>query len=58
MENTKNTIERNRAVLHAAYNAWMAAAPLRACRLRNKRYAYGDQWAEVVRDAQRRWVHR
>ena len=25
MENTKNTIERNRAVLHAAYNAWMAA---------------------------------
>ncbi len=56
MENTKNTIERNRAVLHAAYNAWMAAAPLRACRLRNKRYAYGDQWADVVRDAQGRWV--
>ena len=56
MENTKSTIERNQAVLRAAYNAWMAAAPLRACRLRNKRYAYGDQWADVVRDAHGRWV--
>ena len=37
-------------VLHAAYQAWMNAAGLRQARLRNKRFTYGDQWSDLVKD--------
>ena len=37
-------------VLHAAYQAWMNGAGLRQSRLRNKRFTYGDQWGDLVRD--------
>lgn len=40
----------NVSVLHAAFNAWMAAAQLRKSRLRNKRFTYGDQWGDVSRN--------
>jgi hypothetical protein len=42
--------ERHTKVLHAAYKAWMGAAGLRQARLRNKRFTYGDQWGDLVRD--------
>ena len=44
------TIERHTSVLHAAYQAWMNAAALRQARLRNKRFTYGDQWGDLVKD--------
>lgn len=40
----------NVAVLHAAFNAWNAGATLRKSRLRNKRFAYGNQWDDVSID--------
>lgn len=40
----------NVAVLHAAYNAWMSCGRLRRNRLRNKRFAYGDQWGDITVD--------
>lgn len=40
------------AVLHAAYNAWMACAQLRQSRRRNKCFAYGDQWSDITVDEQ------
>ena len=46
--------EQDRRVLHAAYQAWMNAAGLRQARLRNKRFTYGDQWGDLVRDYQGR----
>ncbi len=39
------------AVLNAAFNAWNACATLRRSRLRNKRFAYGDQWLDTSVDA-------
>ncbi len=48
MRNMDN--ERHTKVLHAAYKAWMGAAGLRQARLRNKRFTYGDQWGDLVRD--------
>ena len=48
MRNT--TIEKHTSVVHAAYLAWMNAAPLRQARLRNKRFTYGDQWGDLVKD--------
>ena len=42
--------EQHTRVLHAAYQAWMNAAELRQARLRNKRFTYGDQWGDLVRD--------
>ena len=42
--------EQNGRVLHAAYLAWMNAAGLRRARLRNKRFTYGDQWSDLVKD--------
>ena len=42
--------EQHCRVLHAAYQAWMNAAGLRRARLRNKRFTYGDQWSDLVKD--------
>ena len=49
MENYKNNA--NDAVILAAYRAWSAAHGLRADRLRNKRFTYGDQWIDTTVDA-------
>ena len=46
--------EGHTRVLRAAYQAWMNAAGLRQARLRNKRFTYGDQWGDLVRDRQGR----
>ena len=51
---TPTNNEQDRRVLHAAYQAWMNAAGLRQARLRNKRFTYGDQWGDLVRDFQGR----
>ncbi len=47
---TPTTNEQHTRVLHAAYQAWMNAAELRQNRLRNKRFTYGDQWGDLVKD--------
>lgn len=39
------------AVLQAAYEAWSAASERRSQRARNKRYTYGDQWADIITDS-------
>ena len=44
------TNEQHTRVLQAAYKAWINAAGLRQARLRNKRFTYGDQWGDLVRD--------
>ena len=41
----------NQSILHDAYMAWCRAGALRARRLRNKRFAYGDQWSDVATTA-------
>ena len=41
-------MEQSAAILQAAFKAWSAAAGLRAARLRNKRFTYGDQWGDVI----------
>lgn len=46
---TAHTI--NRALLTAAHSAWSAAARQRQRRDRYKRYTYGDQWSDMVRDS-------
>ena len=51
---TTTTNEQHTRVLHAAYQAWMNAAGLRQARLRNKRFTYGDQWGDLVKDYQGR----
>ena len=51
---TPTTNEQHKRVLHAAYQAWMNAAGLRQARLRNKRFTYGDQWGDLVKDYQGR----
>ena len=51
---TPTTNEKHTRVLHAAYQAWMNAAGLRKARLRNKRFTYGDQWGDLVKDYQGR----
>lgn len=48
------TNEQHTRVLRAAYRAWMGAAGLRKARLRNKRFTYGDQWGDLVKDYQGR----
>ena len=48
------TNEQHTRVLRAAYQAWMGAAGLRKARLRNKRFTYGDQWGDLVKDYQGR----
>ena len=49
---TPTNNEEHIRVLRAAYQAWMNAAGLRQARLRNKRFTYGDQWGDLVRDPQ------
>ena len=49
---TPTTNEQHTRVLRAAYQAWMNAAELRQARLRNKRFTYGDQWGDLVKDYQ------
>lgn len=44
----------NKEILKEAYGAWSAAADVRKRRLRYKRYTYGDQWSDPVRDARGR----
>lgn len=44
----------NLAMLAAARDAWLAAAPLRASRARCKRFAYGDQWSDPLPDCDNR----
>ncbi len=51
---TPTNNEKHTRVLHAAYQAWMNAAGLRQARLRNKRFTYGDQWGDLVKDYQGR----
>ena len=51
---TPTTNEQHTRVLRAAYQAWMSAAGLRQSRLRNKRFTYGDQWGDLVKDHQGR----
>ena len=51
---TLTTNEQHTRVLRAAYQAWMNAAELRQARLRNKRFTYGDQWGDLVKDYQGR----
>ncbi len=50
----QSTNEQHTRVLRAAYQAWMGAAGLRQARLRNKRFTYGDQWGDLVKDYQGR----
>ena len=47
---TPTSNEQNSRVLHAAYQAWMGATGLRQARLRNKRFTYGDQWGDLIKD--------
>ena len=47
---TPTNNERHTRVLQAAYQAWMSGAGLRQARLRNKRFTYGDQWGDLMRD--------
>ncbi len=51
---TPTNNEQHIRVLRAAYQAWMNAAGLRQARLRNKRFTYGDQWGDLVKDQQGR----
>lgn len=44
----------SKEIIRNAYEAWNAASELRARRLRCKRYAYGDQWCDIVRDSKGR----
>lgn len=43
-------------VLQAAYKAWMKADAFRRSRLRNKRFAYGEQWGDYIIDETGRTV--
>jgi hypothetical protein len=38
-------------ILSVARQTWMSGAAFRAARERSKRYTYGDQWGDTVRDA-------
>ncbi len=38
----------NQTILHSAYAAWTKNNQLRSRRQRNKRFAYGDQWGDLV----------
>ena len=53
---TPTTNEQHTRVLHAAYKAWMNASGLRHARLRNKRFTYGDQWGDLMKDQNGRMI--
>lgn len=40
----------NLTILRAAHDAWLAATDFRNRRDRYKRYTYGDQWSDMVKD--------
>ncbi|MDE5643337.1 MAG: hypothetical protein K2I56_07575, partial [Muribaculaceae bacterium] len=40
-------------LIRAARSAWLAAADFRRRRDRFKRYTYGDQWSDIVREGSR-----
>lgn len=44
----------SKEIIHQVYNAWNSAADMRARRDRCKRYTYGDQWSDLVRDSRGR----
>ncbi len=41
---------KNPKLLRRAYDTWLAAESLRARRDRHKRYTYGDQWCDIIKD--------
>ncbi len=41
-------------MIDTAYRAWLAGARFRARRERYKRFTYGDQWSDIVEDAEGR----
>lgn len=43
-------------ILTSARDAWLAASQFRARRNRAKRYTYGDQWSDIVRDNQGNYI--
>lgn len=43
-------MNKDTALLRRAYDAWLAAEPLRRRRERHKKYTYGDQWSDPVVD--------
>lgn len=45
-----------RGVLKMAHKAWLAAADMRSRRSRYKRYTYGDQWSDIVKNASGEYV--
>lgn len=48
MQSNHNTSQESTSVLQAAFKAWNNASLLRAARLRNKRFTYGDQWDDLI----------
>lgn len=49
-------INQDNQVLRAAYDAWSAASKLRAQRVHNKRFTYGDQWIDYSVDSSGRRI--
>lgn len=41
---------RNKLLLEAAHNAWLAMAPIRERRRRYCNFTYGDQWCDITTD--------
>lgn len=50
-------MKKDTETLRAAYDAWCAASSLRHRRERFKRYTYGDQWSDVIRDSNGNFVN-
>ncbi len=44
----------SKEIIRQAYEAWSNAADMRARRQRCKRYTYGDQWSDIVKDSKGR----
>ena len=44
----------SKEIIRQAYEAWNSAADMRARRQRCKRYTYGDQWSDLVKDSKGR----
>lgn len=49
-------MNKDMKLLRRAYDAWLAAEPLRRRRERHKRYTYGDQWSDPDTDCNGRTV--
>lgn len=50
MDNTRQNQQTGSRLLHEAHAAWMRLESIRTHRLRNKNYAYGNQWADPMTD--------